>query len=230
MQGDVINKTSAFTLAEVLITLGIIGVVAALTIPSLINSHRAKQYEVGFKAAQSLLGQAVYKLHSNDIYIYGNIDYLPNKPFSNIFAEAFESIHALNSYKAGFEGYAKYKTYTNTEFNHARLDDGYLELNNGMSVYFETGTRSTTTTPIVIFDLNGSKKLPNRFGYDTFAFIVDEYDKVYPLGSTLATSAKYQLFTDLSRYCNKNSTAEENGISCAYEAATEKDYFKNHLK
>ena len=32
----------AFTLAEVLITLGIIGVVAAMTIPSLINAYRER--------------------------------------------------------------------------------------------------------------------------------------------------------------------------------------------
>ena len=32
-----------FTLAEVLITLGIIGVVAALTLPSLITNYRKKQ-------------------------------------------------------------------------------------------------------------------------------------------------------------------------------------------
>ena len=35
----------AFTLAEVLITLGIIGVVAALTLPSVINNFREKQLE-----------------------------------------------------------------------------------------------------------------------------------------------------------------------------------------
>ena len=36
------NK-NAFTLAEVLITLGIIGVVAAMTMPSLIASHKEKE-------------------------------------------------------------------------------------------------------------------------------------------------------------------------------------------
>lgn len=36
-------KLLAFTLAEVLITLGIIGVVAALTIPSLIAEYKEKQ-------------------------------------------------------------------------------------------------------------------------------------------------------------------------------------------
>nr|MBP7211932.1 type II secretion system protein [bacterium] len=37
------NKKSAFTLAEVLITLGIIGVVAAMTIPTLMNKTSEAQ-------------------------------------------------------------------------------------------------------------------------------------------------------------------------------------------
>ena len=35
------EKNSAFTLAEVLITLGIIGVVAAMTIPTLISKYQS---------------------------------------------------------------------------------------------------------------------------------------------------------------------------------------------
>lgn len=35
-------KLKAFTLAEVLITLGIIGVVAAMTLPTVINNFRKK--------------------------------------------------------------------------------------------------------------------------------------------------------------------------------------------
>ncbi len=46
-------KNRAFTLAEVLITLGIIGVVAALTIPSLINSYKDKQFKTAYKKAYS---------------------------------------------------------------------------------------------------------------------------------------------------------------------------------
>lgn len=34
------NKNYAFTLAEILVTLGIIGVVAALTMPALIANHK----------------------------------------------------------------------------------------------------------------------------------------------------------------------------------------------
>lgn len=36
-------NNKGFTLAEVLITLGIIGVVAAMTLPTLVNNNRNKQ-------------------------------------------------------------------------------------------------------------------------------------------------------------------------------------------
>ena len=42
-----------FTLAEVLTTLMVIGVVAAMTIPTLINSTDDQQYKVAFKKAVS---------------------------------------------------------------------------------------------------------------------------------------------------------------------------------
>ena len=51
-------KKSAFTLAEVLITLGIIGVVAAITLPSLIQRNVEKQRVAQLKKAYSELSQA----------------------------------------------------------------------------------------------------------------------------------------------------------------------------
>ena len=57
VQGDLI-KNCAFTLAEVLITLGIIGVVAAMTIPTLMANVKAHQYSVKFKKTVSTLSNA----------------------------------------------------------------------------------------------------------------------------------------------------------------------------
>lgn len=54
-----LSNKSAFTLAEVLITLGIIGVVAAMTMPTLMNSTQGAQYKAAYKKALSALSQAV---------------------------------------------------------------------------------------------------------------------------------------------------------------------------
>lgn len=48
-----------FTLAEVLITLVIIGVIAAMTIPTLMNSTNQQEFRVGLKKAISAVNQAV---------------------------------------------------------------------------------------------------------------------------------------------------------------------------
>ena len=53
------NKKSGFTLAEVLVTLMIIGVIAAMTIPSLMQSTSQQEYKAAFKKAVSMLNQAV---------------------------------------------------------------------------------------------------------------------------------------------------------------------------
>lgn len=47
---DKITKTNfaAFTLAEVLVTLGIIGVIAALTLPQLIKDYQGKFYILSY--------------------------------------------------------------------------------------------------------------------------------------------------------------------------------------
>jgi prepilin-type N-terminal cleavage/methylation domain-containing protein len=58
MEGTRMTK-KAFTLAEVLITLGIIGVVAALTIPGLVASYQKKVTETKIKKFYSLIQQAV---------------------------------------------------------------------------------------------------------------------------------------------------------------------------
>ena len=52
-------KRPAFTLAEVLITLGIIGVVAAITIPTLMANHRKKVVETKLEKIYSVMNQAI---------------------------------------------------------------------------------------------------------------------------------------------------------------------------
>ena len=51
-------KNTAFTLAEVLITLGIIGVVAAMTLPTLINNYNKAVAVAKLQKAYSAMNQA----------------------------------------------------------------------------------------------------------------------------------------------------------------------------
>ena len=53
------SRKIAFTLAEVLITLGIIGVVATMTIPTLMANHRKKVVETKLEKIYSVMNQAI---------------------------------------------------------------------------------------------------------------------------------------------------------------------------
>lgn len=54
-----LNMKKAFTLAEVLITLAIIGIVAALTIPTLVQNYKKNRVETSLKKFYSVMNQAV---------------------------------------------------------------------------------------------------------------------------------------------------------------------------
>ena len=59
---------NAFTLAEVLITLAIIGVVAAMTMPTLIYNTQGAQFKTAYKKALSVLNQAIVMNLAIDSY------------------------------------------------------------------------------------------------------------------------------------------------------------------
>lgn len=63
------NK-NAFTLSEVLITLGVIGVVSAMTIPTLIQNHKEQRTVAQLSKAYSTLSQAWQRMETE----YGSID------------------------------------------------------------------------------------------------------------------------------------------------------------
>ena len=64
-----------FTLAEVLITLAIIGVVAALTIPSVIVRTQQQEFKTAAKKAYSVLSQAVQLTEVKDGYTFADEGY-----------------------------------------------------------------------------------------------------------------------------------------------------------
>ena len=220
--------TSAFTLAEVLITLGVIGVVAAMTMPTLIKNYKAvvlrsqlnKAYTSFAQATQMILTQefdnnpALF-LH-NDANTTELIKYYQKYMYKSVPCDRGANCsttifpQALN---ASFGGWVQthYKTYNGNTSGPDCISDAAISLQDGTFAILDEGIYLT-------IDINGWKKAPNKFGHDFFMFqIVDGALK--PMG-TEGTNATYNV-------CSKTSTSIFNGRGCTAQALADKDYFKN---
>ncbi len=71
----IIHGESAFTMAEVLITLGVIGIVAAMTLPGVINNARDKQFRSMFKKQYSVISQAMLLAYLEEENVYEHVDW-----------------------------------------------------------------------------------------------------------------------------------------------------------
>ena len=83
-------KFKGFTLAEVLITLAIIGIVAALTIPSVISNYQQQEFKTGLKKAVSVLNEAIQT----------NIQEEGETPYENVYLFDYLQRH-MNIIKTG---------------------------------------------------------------------------------------------------------------------------------
>lgn len=103
-----IKGKKGFTLAEVLITLGIIGVVAAMTIPTLIANTNGAKFRSQFKKTLSTLNQAVRSNVAQYDFDFSMVQNCGNKDTDN--PENIPSICAmLNGSLTGKQAY-KYDT------------------------------------------------------------------------------------------------------------------------
>ena len=82
------KKKNAFTLAEVLITLTIIGVVSSLTIPALMSNASASKNKASLKKALSVLNQAVKMNYAN----YG-------WDFADLESTGYDSYHQMSTHR-----------------------------------------------------------------------------------------------------------------------------------
>ncbi len=225
------KRKLAFTLAEVLITLGIIGIVAAITIPQLVNNYKAKRLRTQFLKSYSTIQQAFKEMEADDVSTdpttYNTLEYY--KTFMNYLQAPMDCGIGDNKYlpcvymrDSSSKDYKPYKSYDGkTNASMILFDDGQIALQDGTLLLFEN--YAPRMRVFVSVDLNGYNNKPNRWGYDLFTFqLVDNQLKA--MGDTGTT------YTDLSTYCNVNSQDEYNGIACAKKALSDSEYFKNIVK
>lgn len=73
------NRSLGFTLAEVLVTLGIIGVVSAMTLPTLVKNHQRTVYVTQLQKVVNELSQAAEKaIQENNAISLDETKYSPN--------------------------------------------------------------------------------------------------------------------------------------------------------
>ena len=129
------RQKAAFTLAEVLITLGIIGIIAAMTLPMLIAKYQKLVTATQLKRTYSLL----YNAHLMAVKDYGDIEYW-DMPVPSSDPETGEYIPAPLTTNEFVEKY--YMPYLRTSgAREKKLTDKYPAYNfNGQDAYFTDGS------------------------------------------------------------------------------------------
>ncbi|MBR1754310.1 type II secretion system protein, partial [bacterium] len=163
-----------FTLAEVLITLGIIGVVAALTIPTLMQSYQNKQYVSGFQKAWGLLNNVLKLSEATNGFNWDeptsgfDIDYIEKywTPYFNVAKNC-----GYSTGQGCFATQCHWLGSTSSCDYNDNLGQYKLLLTDGMSIRFWPKHTISDSEWMGIFtvDTNGPKG-PNTFGRDYFHF------------------------------------------------------------
>ena len=143
----------AFTLAEVLITLGIIGVVAAMTMPSLMQNYKRQQATARIKKFVSVINQALISAE-NDLgpredWVIGEMD------------NSDSAYNFLNTYIKPYIKSADIEKRTLLGMNMATL-----RFVDGSQMSIKIGACYD-----IYYDINGEKG-PNEKGKDIFVFIL----------------------------------------------------------
>ena len=189
------NDRFGFTLAEVLITLGIIGVVAALTLPALIATYEKQVTVNRLKKVYNQLNQVLLDVKSD----YGDLQILAKKPSEfvpNTIAKYYNGVKvypkgdymlsmcyeetsyigsknpAKKALYAGVDKNGKSSGYISTPFSG---DTVSIKLLDGVCIGFNQFVDNSKLYPetTIFVDVNGSDKKPNRLGRDLFFFTYD---------------------------------------------------------
>lgn len=210
------KKNFGFTLAEVLITLGIIGIIAAMTIPTLLNNIETERFRSALKKTYSSISQVHLYIQSEN-----RMPFSTTQEYAAAFLENVKTTKSCITPEPGCWASSYYKPSGTLS---SLINDGTLvyTLVDGSFIAFGTSCSVDPGQPPSIYsggqdrkgymyvDLNGLAK-PNKWGSDIFYM---EYtgNKIIPGGLPGSFSA------DPATYCSRTAIAVSNGIGCTYLA------------
>lgn len=208
--------SKAFTLAETLVVILIIGVVATFSIPALISNVQESIWKNAAKEAFSKSSQAVQQMRIDDGGTLNNYVATPNS-FKPVFMKYFKVIKDCrvadcvpNSYTSDL-----YTSLTGDKGGTSLGAEGQFVTADGM--FFNIQNSSSLGYGIEIsVDVNGYTKKPNTFGKDTFFFQIVN-DNLLPMGAK-------GTFFGAKAFCNKSTKSSQQGVGCMYNVMQGIDY------
>ncbi len=215
--GDWRNFNGGFTLAEVLITLGIIGVVASLTIPQLIANHQKKVTVAKLKKAYSLASQII----ENDeisVWEWNNWDnaetilrehFVPKLQVTQVYppVSAYKPMCGNTKQYTWLGGIGIASPFINSTAS-IRLNDGTCL---GLNPNDNTQWQGLNNYNFFI-DINGPQK-PNIAGIDLFIFYINSKGQLRPYGDNFTDE---EINTPSTKSCAyKRGIRDFGGRSCA---------------
>lgn len=170
-----LKKKRAFTLAEVLITLGIIGIVAAMTIPTLISNYKEKQTISKLQKTYALFKNAfeMGKIEHGDYSLWSwNHKPLTDCARVKYFWETYIFPHLKITKKCFPVTEECFPVNTAQTLNgrndvFVKSNRGGFVLNDGTMIYTWAGGDAYQPHIWVVVDINGANK-PNIIGKDIF--------------------------------------------------------------
>lgn len=199
------KKRKAFTLAEVLITLGVIGVVAAITVPTLMNNTQDKQFKVAWKKAYADINQALATVKNENSSLDFGMTYPSSmQNFLDALMGNLQYVNKSYSLVSGGFYFHTSNNFSTLSGNACLINNGYptARLNNGTLLYI---TFDAVGDYIILVDINGFTK-PNTVGKDIFGLSVERAtDAIKPAGA----ASKVYLNTSNTSACYKAVTPTE---------------------
>lgn len=201
-------KKKAFTLAEVLITLAIIGIVAALTIPSLMMKSQDQEFIAGWKKACSTLAQATTQIASeNSTSGLWTLD--DRLSMRNSYMTQLSTIKdCVNGTTDGCSSY----TTVSARGMPSNSTVPALILKNGTILSFLSTYNACSAATVgcgqILVDVNGNKP-PNLVGRDIFAgYVKNDTFFPYSINSDIHPCSPQTVASSVPTEANYNCSAE----------------------
>lgn len=208
-------KHKAFTMAEVLITLGILGVVIAMTLPALIGHYQKKVTVEKLKTIYSKLSEVI-KISETDNGVVNSWDYtLSSDEFVKIYLAPYIKNFKINNSVWNFRSLNK-ATWGGEDGSLNTTEYAKFSLANGTLVAVRTSAMDNGTSIIIYADTNGLTG-PNVIGHDIFRMSItktygftlgadrSEENSQWSQNSETNKNRSYLLSADYGT-CNLNAT------------------------